>query len=195
MSTIKLKDSYKADVIPKLMKKFGYKNVMQVPRLEKIVISRGIGQAVNDKQALEEGFEELMLISGQRPIKTNAKKSISNFKLREGYPIGAKVTLRRNRMFDFMYRFTNIELPLVPDFRGIKPQGDGRGNFSLGLKDQMIFYEINLDRVKFTNGMNIVFVTSAKTDNEGLELLRLLGVPFKKDEKSKNVTEESKDVN
>jgi large subunit ribosomal protein L5 len=152
---------------------------MQIPSLKKIVISMGIAEAIKDKNAIQDCVKELSLISGQKPILTKAKVSISNFKLRQGQIIGAKVTLRGERMYDFLDRFCNIVAPRIRDFRGFKPAGDGRGCYSLGLDDQQVFPEINLDEVKRTQGMNLTFVTSAKTDEECLELLRLMGLPFK----------------
>lgn len=175
----RLKDKYNQEVRKALQKKFNYSNVMLTPRLKKVVINMGIAEAAKDKNAIQECLKELGQLSGQKPVLTKAKQSISNFKLREGTPIGVKVTLRGGRMFDFLDRFCNIVCPRILDFRGFNPKGDGRGNFSLGLEDQQIFPEINLDEVKHTQGMNITFVTSAPTDDECVELLRLLGVPFK----------------
>ncbi len=152
---------------------------MMIPSLKKIVISMGIAEASKDKNAITDCVNELSLISGQKPVITRAKKAISNFKLRENQAIGTKVTLRGQRMYDFLDRFCSIAAPRIRDFRGFNPKGDGRGNYSLGLEDQMIFAELNLDAVKRAQGMNITFVTSAQTDEECIELLRLLGVPFK----------------
>jgi large subunit ribosomal protein L5 len=163
-----------------LHKKFEYKNSMEIPKLGKIVINMGIAEITKDKNAIQDCINELSMISGQKPITMNAKKSISNFKLREGQPIGLKVTLRKKRMMDFLHRFSNIVSPRIRDFRGFPLKLDGRGNYTLGIDDQQIFPEINLDNVKRTQGMNITFVTSAKNDEEGLELLSLLGIPFKK---------------
>ncbi len=152
---------------------------MKIPRLSKIVISMGLAEASKDKQLIEHCVEALTLLSGQKAMTTRSKKAISNFKLREGQVIGAKVTLRGHRMYDFMYRFTNICAPRIPDFRGMKRKADGRGSYSLGLKDQLIFPEIDLDKLKFTQGMNITFATTAMTDEECLELLTLMGLPLK----------------
>lgn len=174
-----LQKHYKQSVRAALKEKFGYKNVMQIPRLNKIVISMGLAKASSDKQLVEFCVNDLKMLSGQKPVKTKAKKAISNFKLREGQVIGAKVTLHGNRMYDFMYRFVNISVPRIPDFRGFKRKADGSGSYSLGLKDQSIFPEIDLDKMKFTQGMNITFVTTAVTDEECVELLRLMGLPLK----------------
>ncbi len=175
----RLKKRYQAEVKPALQKKFGYSNPMQIPGLVKVVINMGIAEASKDKNSIQDCVKEMTMLSGQKPIVTKAKKAISNFKLREKQPIGVKVTLRGERMYDFVDRFVNIVCPRIRDFRGFSSKCDGRGNFSLGLDDQQIFPEINLDEVKRTQGMNITFVTSAKTDEECVELLRLLGVPFK----------------
>lgn len=175
----RLKTRFNTLVRPALHKKFNYENVMMIPSLKKIVISMGIAEATKDKNAVTDCVNELTLISGQKPITTRAKKAISNFKLREDQPIGLKVTLRGQRMFDFLDRFCNIAAPRIRDFRGFNSKADGRGNFSLGLEDQMIFPELNLDKVKRSQGMNITFVTSARNDEECVELLRLMGVPFK----------------
>lgn len=175
-----LTKKYREDVQPALQKKFGYKNKMSIPKLDKIVISMGLADVTKDKNAIEDSLKELALISGQKAILTRAKKSVSNFKLREGQPIGAKVTLRKKRMMDFVYRFCNIVSPRIRDFRGFPKKCDGRGNFNVGLEDQQVFFELNLDDVKRVQGMNISFITSAKTDEECVELLSLLGFPFKK---------------
>lgn len=175
----RLKQRFKDEIKAELQKKFGYPNPMQIPGLLKIVINMGIAEASKDKNSLQDCVKEMTVLSGQKPIITKAKKAISNFKLRENQPIGIKTTLRGIRMFDFLDRFVNIVCPRIRDFRGFAVKCDGRGNFSLGLDDQQIFPEINLDEVKRTQGMNITFVTSAKTDEECIELLRLLGVPFK----------------
>lgn len=175
----RLKERYQAEVKPNLQKRFEYENPMQVPGLVKIVINMGIAEASKDKNSIQDCVKEMTMLSGQKPIITKAKKAISNFKLREKQPIGIKVTLRGFRMYDFLDRFINIVCPRIRDFRGFPIKCDGRGNFSLGLEDQQIFPEINLDQVKRAQGMNITFVTSAKTDDECIELLRLLGVPFK----------------
>ena len=175
-----LEKKYKEEIKGQLQKKFEYKNSMDIPKLGKIIINMGIAEVTKDKNAIQDCINELTLISGQKPVIMNAKKSISNFKLREGQPIGLKVTLRKKRMMDFLYRFSNIVSPRIRDFRGFPLKFDGRGNYTLGIDDQQIFPEINLDDVKRTQGMNITFVTSANTDAEGLELLTLLGIPFKK---------------
>ena len=178
----RLKQRFKDEIEAKLKEKFGFKNVMQIPRVKKITINMGIADAVKDKNAIQDCVKELTLISGQKPVVTKARKSISNFKLREGQAVGIKVTLRGVRMYEFMDRFFNIITPRIRDFRGFKTKGDGKGNYSLGLDDQQVFPELNLDEVKRTQGMNITFVTSAKKDEECLELLTLLGLPFKKSE-------------
>ena len=175
----RLKSRFTKLVKPALQAKFKYENTMQVPSLKKIVISMGLAEATKDKNALIDCVNELTLISGQKPITTRAKKAISNFKLREDQPIGLKVTLRGQRMFDFLDRFCNIAAPRIRDFRGFNSKADGRGCYSLGLEDQMIFPELNLDKVKRSQGMNITFVTSATNDEQCIELLRLMGLPFK----------------
>ncbi len=175
----RLKKRYQAVINPELQKKFSYPNPMQVPGLVKVVINMGIAEASKDKNSIQDCVKEMTMLSGQKPIVTKAKKAISNFKLREKQPIGVKVTLRGERMYDFIDRFVNIVCPRIRDFRGFSSKCDGRGNFTLGLDDQQIFPEINLDEVKRTQGMHITFVTSAETDEECVELLRLLGVPFK----------------
>lgn len=175
----RLKNRYNGEIKKKLQEKFGYINPMQLPKIEKIIINMGIAEPSKDKNAIQDCINELTLISGQKPILTRAKKSISNFKLREGQPIGVKVTLRGTRMYDFMDRYFNIVCPRIRDFRGFDQKCDGRGNYSLGITDQQIFPELNLDDVKRVQGMNITFVTTAKTDEECIELLRLLGLPFK----------------
>jgi len=175
----RLKDIYKKTVVPELMKKFGYKNQLEVPEVQKVVINMGLGAAIQNIKVIDTASEELGLIAGQKPVVTRAKKSIANFKLRAGVPIGAMVTLRRERMYEFLDRFFNIALPRVRDFRGLNPKGfDGRGNYSLGLKEQIIFTEISYDKVERVQGMNITIATSAKTDEEAKELLKLLGMPF-----------------
>jgi large subunit ribosomal protein L5 len=178
----RLKEKYNNDVRKALQEKFGYRSAMLIPQLKKIVISMGIAEATKDKNAIQDCQKEMALLSGQKPIITRSKKAIANFKLREGQPIGLKVTLRRKRMYDFLDRFSNIVAPRIRDFRGFPTKGDGRGCYSLGLDDQQIFPEINLDEVKRTQGMNIAFVTSATTDEECFELLKLLGLPFKRTE-------------
>ena len=175
-----LKEQYKKEVVPALMKKFGYKSVMQVPELNKVVINIGLGDTRENPKALENAMKELTQITGQKPIITKAKKSIAAFKLREGAEIGCKVTLRSDKMYDFVYKLFNVALPRVRDFRGIGADSfDGRGNFSMGIKEQLIFPEIEYDKVDKLRGMDIVFVTTAKSDEESRELLKLLGMPFK----------------
>jgi large subunit ribosomal protein L5 len=174
-----LRKYYKSKVKTELQKKFQYENPMKIPALKKVVISMGVAEATKDKNAMQDHINELTLLSGQKPIVTRAKKAVSNFKLKENQPIGLKVTLRGERMFDFVDRFASIASPRIRDFRGFPTKSDGRGNYSLGLEDQQIFPELNLDLVKRSQGMNITFVTSAETDEECIELLRLMGVPFK----------------
>lgn len=174
-----LKEFYSKEVIPKLMETFKYKNIMEVPRLDKVVLNMGLGEAIQNIKILDSASAELQIIAGQHPVITKAKKSIAAFKLREGMPIGCMVTLRRTRMYDFFYKLVNIALPRVRDFRGISGKAfDGRGNYSLGIKEQIIFPEIEYDKIDRVKGLNISVVTSAKTDKEGKELLRLLGMPF-----------------
>lgn len=174
-----LKEFYSKEVIPKLMETFKYKNIMEVPRLDKVVLNMGLGEAIQNVKILDSASAELQIIAGQHPVITKAKKSIAAFKLREGMPIGCMVTLRRARMYDFFYKLVNIALPRVRDFRGISGKAfDGRGNYSLGIKEQIIFPEIEYDKIDRVKGLNISVVTSAKTDKEGKELLRLLGMPF-----------------
>jgi len=180
-NTPRLKEVYKGKVMNALTEEFGYKNVMQVPKLQKIVISKGVGAAVADKKLVDYAVEELTAISGQKTVATISKKDVAAFKLRKGMPIGAKVTLRGIKMFEFLDRLITISLPRVRDFRGINPNGfDGRGNYNLGIKEQIIFPEINIDKVHKIGGMDITFVTSAKTDKEAKSLLSELGLPFKK---------------
>jgi large subunit ribosomal protein L5 len=177
----RLKEKYLKEVTPALMSKFNYKSVMQVPKIEKIVINMGVGDAVQNPKALDSAVEELALISGQKPVVTRAKKSIAGFRLREGMPIGAKVTLRGERMYEFLDKLISVSLPRVRDFRGVsKKSFDGRGNYTLGIKEQLIFPEIDYDKVNKVRGMDIVIVTTAKTDEEARELLTLLGMPFQK---------------
>ena len=177
----RLQERYTNEIIKNLMKKFGYESTMQIPKMEKIVINIGVGDAVNNSKFLEEAVEELTLISGQKPIVTTAKKSIAGFKVREGQAIGCKVTLRGERMYEFLDKLVSISLPRVRDFRGVpKNSFDGRGNYTLGVKEQLIFPEIDFDKVAKLRGMDIVFVTSAKTDEEGRALLTELGMPFAK---------------
>lgn len=175
----RLRKRYNEVVKAELQKKFGYVNPMIIPSLKKVVINMGLAEASKDKNAIQDCINELTLLSGQKPIITKSKKAISNFKLRENQTIGAKVTLRGTRMFEFLDRFFNIVCPRIRDFRGFPSKCDGSGNYSLGLDDQQVFPEINLDNVKRTQGMHITFVTSAQTDEECVELLRLLGLPFK----------------
>ncbi len=175
----RLKQRYHDKIKAELKEKFGYGNVMQTPRLQKIVINMGIAEATKDKNSIQDCVKELTALAGQKAVLTRAKKAISNFKLREGQPIGCKVTLRGQRLWDFLDRFVNIVCPRIRDFRGFSDKCDGRGNYTLGIEDQQIFPEVNLDEVKRTQGMHITFVTSANTDDECVELLRLVGVPFK----------------
>lgn len=181
MASTRMHERYLAEVVPALKKEFGYENVMQVPRLQKIVINFGLGEATQNPKVIERTVEQLAAIAGQKPIITRARKSIANFKLRENMPIGVKVTLRRERMFEFLDRLMNIALPRVRDFRGVSPKGfDGRGNFTMGLKEQIIFPEINYDQVDKVRGMNITMVTTAKNDAESKALLAHFGMPFRK---------------
>ena len=175
----RLKDIYRKDVVPALQEKFQFKSIMQVPRITKICINRGIGAAVADKKLVDNGVEELSTITGQKAVATIAKKSVSNFKLREGMPIGAKVTLRGEKMYEFMDRLLTIALPRVRDFKGINDKGfDGRGNYTLGVKEQIIFPEISIDKIKGISGMDITFVTTAENDEQSYELLKAFGMPF-----------------
>lgn len=175
----RLHEKYKEQIVPALHKEFQYKSIMQVPKLEKIVISRGVGEAVSDKKLIDRTVEEFELIAGQKPVVTKAKKSISNFKLRDGMPIGCKVTLRRAHMYEFLDRLINVALPRVRDFRGIPVKGfDGRGNYNLGIKEQIVFPEIDVDKINKISGLDITFVTSAPTDEEALSLLKQFGMPF-----------------
>ena len=177
----RLMERYQNDVVKSLVEKFNYSSSMQAPKIEKIVLNIGVGDAVSNSKLLDEAVNELTLISGQKPVITRAKKSIAGFKLREGAPIGCKVTLRGERMYEFLDKLVNISLPRVRDFRGVSNNSfDGRGNYTLGIKEQLIFPEINFDKVNKLRGMDIVFVTTAKTDEEGHELLAQLGMPFKK---------------
>jgi large subunit ribosomal protein L5 len=176
----KLKDLYQENVIPALMKRFGYQNRMEVPRLEKIVINMGLGEAIQNIKILDSAVQELSQITGQKPVITKAKKSIAQFKLRTGMPIGCMVTLRKERMYEFFSRLVNVALPRVRDFKGVSGKSfDGRGNYSLGIREQLIFPEIHYDKIDKVKGMNIIVVTTAKTDEEGKELLKLLGMPFR----------------
>ena len=173
------KEFYQTEIMPALLKHFNYGNVMQIPKLEKIALNIGVGEALQNPKALEDAVEELTLIAGQRAIITHAKKAVSAFKIREGFAIGCKVTLRQQRMYEFFNRLVNIVLPQIRDFRGMSPDAfDGRGNYSLGLTEQLIFPEIDYDKVNDIRGLNVTIVTTAPTDEEGRELLRLLGMPF-----------------
>ena len=177
----RLKEQYTNEIMEAMMKKFGYKNIMQVPKLEKIVINMGVGEAKENKKLLDAAVADLETISGQKAIVTKARKSVANFKLREGMPIGCKVTLRAERMYEFAYRLINLALPRVRDFRGVSQNSfDGRGNYALGIKEQLIFPEIEYDKVDKVRGMDVIFVTTANTDEEARELLTLFGMPFKK---------------
>jgi large subunit ribosomal protein L5 len=179
--TSRLKEKYINEAVPALMERFHYKNVMEVPRLEKIVINMGLGEAKDNPKALESAVRELSLITGQKPIVTKAKKSIANFKVRKGMSIGAKVTLRGERMYDFLDKLINISLPRVRDFRGVNPSSfDGRGNYALGIREQLIFPEIDYDMVEGVRGLDISIVTTAKTDEEAKAFLELMGMPFRK---------------
>ena len=179
MATPRLKEKYQTEIIPSLKEKFQYKSVMQVPKMEKIGINKGVGAAVADKKLVDVAIEEITIIAGQKAVPTKSKKDISNFKLRANMPIGVRVTLRGDRMYEFMDRLVNVALPRVRDFKGISDKGfDGRGNFTLGVKEQIIFPEISIDKVSKINGMDITFVTSAGTDEESFELLKALGMPF-----------------
>ena len=175
----RIKEKYLAEAVPALQQKFGYKNVMEIPRLEKVIINMGLGDCKDNAKALESAVAELTQIAGQKPLVTKAKKSVANFKLRQGMNVGAKVTLRGARMEEFMDKLVNIALPRVRDFRGVSTKSfDGRGNYALGIKEQLIFPEIEYDKVEKIRGMEMIFVTTAKTDEEAKELLRLLGMPF-----------------
>ncbi|PLT35325.1 50S ribosomal protein L5 [Bacillus sp. V5-8f] len=177
----RLKEKFQNEITPALMSKFNYESVMQVPKLEKIVVNMGVGDAVANSKALDNAVEELTLITGQKPVVTRAKKSIAGFRLREGMPIGAKITLRGERMYEFLDKLISVSLPRVRDFRGVsKKSFDGRGNYTLGVKEQLIFPEIDYDKVSKVRGMDIVIVTTANTDEEGRELLTQFGMPFQK---------------
>ena len=177
----RLKDIYNSEIKDAMIKKFGYKNIMEVPKLEKIVINMGVGEAKENAKVLDSAVRDLEVISGQHAVTTKARKSVANFKIREGMPIGCKVTLRGEKMYDFADRLINLALPRVRDFRGVNPNAfDGRGNYALGIKEQLIFPEIEYDKVDKTRGMDIIFVTTAKTDEEAKELLRLFNMPFAK---------------
>ena len=177
----RLKETYQNEIVPAMIKKFGYKNVMQVPKLDKIVINMGVGEAKENAKLLDAAMNDLQIISGQKPVATKAKNSVANFKIREGMPIGCKVTLRGEKMYEFADRLINLALPRVRDFRGVNPNAfDGRGNYALGIKEQLIFPEIEYDKVDKVRGMDVIFVTTAKTDEEARELLTLMGAPFAK---------------
>lgn len=178
-----LKRIYTEEVVPKLTTKFGYKNVMQVPKIEKVTLNMGVGEAVTNSKAVESAVRDMTLIAGQKPVVTRAKKSIASFKLREGMPIGCKVTLRGEAAYDFMFRLTRIALARVRDFQGVNPKSfDGRGNFAMGLKEQIVFPEIDYDKIDKIRGFDIIVTTTAKTDEEARELLKLLGMPFENQE-------------
>lgn len=177
----RLKDKYTSEIAPAIQQKFGYKNVMQTPKLEKVVINIGVGEAIQNSKVIDAAMGDLMKITGQKPVVTRAKKSIAAFKLREGMPIGTKVTLRGDRMYEFVDRLMNVALPRVRDFHGVSDKAfDGRGNYTLGIKEQLIFPEIEYDKIDKIRGMDIIFVTTAKTDEEARELLGMLGMPFRK---------------
>ena len=177
----RLKEQYQNEIVDAMIKKFGYKNIMEVPKLDKVVINMGVGEAKENAKVLESAVADLEKIAGQKAVLTRAKNSVANFKIREGMPIGCKVTLRGERMYEFVDRLINLALPRVRDFRGVNPNAfDGRGNYALGIKEQLIFPEIDFDKVNKLRGMDIVFVTTAKSDEEGRELLAQLGMPFKK---------------
>ncbi len=176
----RLKDRYKAEVVPAMMKQFGYDNIMEVPRIERVVVNMGVGAAVQDPKQLDAAVQDLALLSGQKPIVTRAKRSIANFKIRAGMRIGAKVTLRGDRMYEFLDKLLNVALPRVRDFGGVSPKAfDGRGNFAMGLREQLVFPEIDYDKTDRMRGMDIIVVTTAKTDEEARALLKLMGVPFR----------------
>lgn len=179
-----LKSKYSKEIIPALQKEFSYKNVMQVPKLQKIVVNQGLGDAIADKKLMDVAITEITAITGQKPITTNSKKDISNFKLRKDMPIGVKVTLRREKMYEFLERLISISLPRIRDFRGVDFKFDGRGNYTLGVTEQIIFPEIDIDKISKMKGIEITFVTSAKTDEEAYSLLREFGMPFKNTKKN-----------
>ncbi len=177
----RLKETYKNEIVDAMIKKFGYKNIMEVPKLDKVVINMGVGEAKENAKLLDAAVKELETIAGQKVVTTKAKKSVANFKIREGMPIGCKVTLRGEKMYEFVDRLINLALPRVRDFRGVSANSfDGRGNYALGIKEQLIFPEIEYDKVDKTRGMDVIFVTTAKTDEEARELLRLFNMPFQK---------------
>ena len=180
MNTASLKQDYQERIVPQLMKEFGYTTVMQCPKLEKIVLNQGLGEAVADKKIIDVALQEMTLIAGQKAVATLSKKDISNFKVRKKMPIGVRVTLRGQRMYEFLERLVRVALPRIRDFKGINSKMDGRGNYTLGITEQIIFPEINIDNITKLLGMNITFVTTAQTDEEGFALLREFGLPFKK---------------
>ncbi len=175
-----LRTKYNDEIVPALKEKFSYSSIMQVPKLEKIILSQGVGNGTTDKKLVENAVTEMTMISGQKAFATLSKKDISNFKLRKGMPVGAKVTLRNNKMYEFLERFIRVSLPRTRDFRGVNTKLDGRGNYTLGIKEQIMFPEIDIDKIPNITGMDITFVTSANTDEEGFELLQKFGFPFKK---------------
>lgn len=178
----RLEEMYKNEIVPKMMDKFKYKNVMQVPKIEKIVLNMGIGEAKDNSKVLDFAINDLANIVGQKPIATKSKKSVANFKIRQGMPIGAKVTLRKDKMYYFLDKLINISIPRIRDFRGLNAESfDGRGNYALGIKEQLIFPEIDYDKIDKIRGMDIIFVTTAKTDEEARQLLTFMGMPFKKE--------------
>ncbi|MCF8233595.1 MAG: 50S ribosomal protein L5 [Bacteroidales bacterium] len=180
----RLREQYREEIVPALMKQFNYKSIMQVPRLLKISLNQGLGAAVVDKKIIDNGIEEMTIIAGQKAVATKSKKDISNFKVRRGMPIGVRVTLRGDKMYEFLDRLVAVAIPRVRDFRGINDKGfDGKGNYSMGVSEQIIFPEIDIDKVTRINGMNISFITTAKTDQEALELLKAFGLPFKNQKK------------
>ena len=184
MATARLKERYRNEIVSTMMEEFRYKNVMQVPKLEKIVLNIGLGEAIQNARAIDAAVGDLSAITGQKPVVTKAKKSIAAFKLREGMPIGVMVTLRGERMYEFMDRLTNVTLPRIRDFRGVSPNSfDGRGNYTLGLREQLAFPEIDYDRIDKTRGLEMSFVTTARNDEEGRRLLALLGMPFARSER------------
>jgi large subunit ribosomal protein L5 len=177
---VRLKEKYLKECVPALMKKYGYKNIMEVPKVEKVVLNMGVGEAITNIKLLDASADELSKIAGQKPVITRAKKSIANFKLRQGMPIGCMVTLRKSRMYEFLDRLLNVALPRVRDFRGVSKNAfDGRGNYALGIKEHIIFPEIDLDNLEKIKGMNVVIVTSARNDEESRDLLKMLGMPFR----------------
>ena len=185
-----LKVAYKKEIVPKLLKAFNYSNIMEVPKINSISLNMGIGDAKNSSKDLDSAIEEITLISGQKPIVTKAKKDISNFKIRKGWPVGCKVTLRSDRMFEFLERLVSIALPRTRDFRGLSFKSfDGRGNYNFGVKEQIIFTEIDYDKIQSIRGMNITITTSAKTDNEAYELLKLFGLPLRNKSEKQNIEE------